>query len=325
MRKIALGLVCALTACSFAFVGCGGEKEALQVYMPDGAPALALGLPMYENNDSDGVEYHVVSAQTIQTYVTGNQPQADVCVLPVNLAAKLLGSGGTYRMAGVVTHGNMYFLAEGDSVYAKENLSDLVGKTVGVVQLSNVPGLTLKIALDENGVPYNDLSGGGAARADTVNLKPVSPSGLIGADVYLVPSPEADKHVENTALRFVGDLQAVYGNGYPQAVIVVKNSVLENRAEWVESLLDQIDRNTEWLGAAQKSTIADSVAAHLSEGLTPKFTAESLTDGAIAHSGVWFQYLNAQTVAEVSGFLQKMAEIDPEKAAVPSSGFYWMS
>ena len=324
MRKRALGLACALTVCAFACVGCGGEKKNLRIYMPDGAPALALGLPMYENNKSDGVEYHVVSAQVIQTYVTGNQPEADVCVLPVNLAAKLLGSGEIYQMAGVVTHGNMYFLAEGDVEYAKENLSDFIGKTLGVVQLANVPGLTLKIALQENGVAYNDLSGGGETRADAVNLKPVNPNGLIGADVYLVPSPEADKHVENTALRFVGDLQAIYGNGYPQAVIVAKKSVIESRGEWLESLLSKIDENTEWLKTAPKNTIAESVIGCLADGLTPKFTAETLTDGAIAHSGVWFQYMNAQTVLEVEGFLQKMVEIDSAKAAVPHRDFYWI-
>ncbi len=325
MRKSALGLACTLTLCATACVGCGKEKDALRVYMPDGAPALALGLPMYENNDRDGVEYHVVSAQVIQTYVTGNQPEADVCVLPVNLAAKLLGSGEAYQMAGVVTHGNMYFLAEENTVYTEENLSGLVGKTLGVVQLNNVPGLTLKIALNEHGVPFNDMSSGGEARSDAVNLKPVNPNGLIGADVYLVPSPEADKHVENTAMEFVGDLQAIYGNGYPQAVIVAKKSVIESRGEWVESLLSKIDENTEWLKTAPKNTVTNAVAGCLADGLTPKFTAESLTDGAIARSGVWFQYMNAQTVLEVEGFLQKMVEIDSTKAAVPNRDFYWLN
>ena len=327
MRKIALGLACAMAVCTMAFAGCDSTEnggENLHVYMPDGAPALALGLPMYENNDNDGVEYHVVSAQTIQTYVTGNSPAADVCVLPVNLAGKLLGGQETYRMAGVVTHGNMYFLAEGEKEYAKENLSDLIGKTLGVVQLANVPGLTLKIALAENGVPYNDLSGGGEIRSDAVNLKPVNPTGLIGADVYLAPSPEADKHVENTALNFVGDLQAVYGNGYPQAVIVVKSSVLAAREEWVRGLLSKIDENTRWMNTVSKQTIADAVAEHLAEGLTPKFTAETLTDGAIAHSGIWFQYMNAESVSEVNGFLEKMVEIDSTKAGVPHRDFYWL-
>lgn len=323
MRKIALGLACALTVCAVAFVGCGGERETLHVYMPDGAPALALGLPMYENNSDDGVEYHVVSAQTIQTYVTGNQPKADVCVLPVNLAAKLLGLQDVYKMAGVVTHGNMYFLAQDEESYTKENLSMLIGKTVGVVQLNNVPGLTLKIALGENDIPYNDISDGGETSVNAVNLKPVNPNGLVGADVYLVPSPEADKHVENTALSFVGDLQELYGNGYPQAVIVAKKNIVQDKAEWLADLLAKIDENTEWLNTAPKNVIADSVGRHLADGLAPKFTAETLTDGAIAHSGIWFQYMNAGTIAEVEGFLQKMVEIDSTKAVVPHRDFYW--
>jgi len=327
MKKLAI-LLAATFACGCLAVGCRTQdKENLKIYMPDGAPALALGLPMYEDNKQDGMEYHVVSAQVIQTYVTGNQPAADVCVLPVNLAAKLLGSQETYRMAGVVTHGNLYFLSADDTQYGRGELSKLLGKTVGVVQLNNVPGLTLKATLAAEGIPYNDLSDGGSAVDNAVNLKAVNPTALVGADVYLLPSPEADRIVENTNLNWVGDLQALYGDGsgYPQAVIVVKNSVILYRKQLLADLLVKIENNTEWLKTAPKNVIADAVAAHLEVGLTPKFTAETLTDGAIAHSGIWMQYLSAETVAEVDGFLGKIAEIDPSKATVPNRNFYWLT
>ena len=76
-----------------------GAPEAVQVYMPDGAPALALAKLM--NEGGTDAEYHVVDSSTIQVYVTGDAPAADVCVLPVNLASKLLGTGEEYQMAVV--------------------------------------------------------------------------------------------------------------------------------------------------------------------------------------------------------------------------------
>ena len=46
---------------------------------------------MSEENDFDAnVQYHVVNANTIQTYVTGENPDAELCVLPVNAAAQAL-------------------------------------------------------------------------------------------------------------------------------------------------------------------------------------------------------------------------------------------
>lgn len=326
MKKIAVGLAAIFASLTMGAVGCQKQTEKIDVYMPDGAPALALALPMYEDKEEDGVEYHVVSSQVVQTYVTGKTPEAEVCVLPVNLAAKLLGAGETYKMAGVVTHGNMYFISTDEKTYTRENASELIGKTVGVVQLNNVPGLTLKTALNGLQIPYQELRGG--EKSDSaVNLLPVDLQTLGGADVYLVPSPAADKRVEKTNFRFVGSLQELYGgdNGYPQAAIVVKNEVLENNAEWLGDFLGKIDENTEWLKTTERTVICEAVKAHLSEGLTPTFTAENLTDSAIKNSGVWLQRMDATAAGEVALFLRRLTDIDAAKAAVPNQAFYWMN
>ena len=97
---------------------------------------------------------------TLHTFATGKNPDAEVCVMPVNAAAKLLGDASVYQMAGVLTHGNLYFLAKEDAAYTRENISDLVGKTIGVLQLNNVPGLTLKACLNGLELPYTDLTAG---------------------------------------------------------------------------------------------------------------------------------------------------------------------
>lgn len=323
MRKLALGIAALMAVSVFGLSGCKKDEKNWQVYMPDGAPALALALPMSQDAENDGVEYHVVSSTTITTFVTGNTPAADVCVLPVNLAAKLLGNGDEYQMLGVATHGNMYFLSDGDTDYSQENVSLLIGKTVGVVQLNNVPGLTLKAALCDLDVPYNDLSGGGAAVENAVNLKAVTPTALTGADVYLLPSPEADLRVASGTMNFAGSLQELYGgeNGYPQAAIVAKRSVLEDGA-WIAQLLERMEENTAWLQTADKAVIAGAVSSHLTKGLTPKFTAANLTDGAIAHSGVRLQRMDNGAVLQVKDFLQKIIEIDGQMAAMPSDGFF---
>ena len=324
MRKLALGIAAFMAVSVVGLSGCKNEKTDWQVYMPDGAPALALALPMSQDAEDDGVEYHVVSSTTITTFVTGNSPTADVCVLPVNLAAKLLGNGDAYQMLGIATHGNLYFLSEEDTTYSRENVSLLIGKTVGVVQLNNVPGLTLKAALADLDVPYNDLSGGGATVDNAVNLKAVTPTALTGADVYLLPSPAADLRAANGTMNFVGSLQELYGgeNGYPQAAIVAKKSVLEDGREWIAQLLERMDENAAWLQTAEKTVIADAVSSHLTKGLTPTFTAVNLTDGAIAHSGVWLQRMDNDAVLQVKDFLQKIIEIDGQMAAMPSDGFF---
>ena len=169
MKKIALAL-CAVLSAVFMATGCvSREKESssdpsvigpsnVEIYLPDGAPALAMAEQLHWDREGDSKHYYVVNAQTIQTYVTGEAPKADLCVLPLNLASKLLGTGETYQMLGTVTHGNLFMLSTDASLqYTAENLEALKGKTVGVVQLPNVPGLTFKVILEENNVPWQEL------------------------------------------------------------------------------------------------------------------------------------------------------------------------
>ena len=145
----------------FFYDGAKGSVEISQkisVYAPDGAPALGLAKLMAE--DKLNADYHIVDPGTIQSDVGGKNPQADICVLPVNLAVKILGNAQNYKLIGTLTHGNLYILSKNSTKIGTDNLQDLVGKTVGVVNLPQVPGLTFKVILKNYGIdfvePYND-------------------------------------------------------------------------------------------------------------------------------------------------------------------------
>ena len=178
------------------------SSEKYTVYAPDGAPALSLANAI-QSSTGDTFSYHIVAASTIQAQVTGEKPAADFCVLPVNVAAKLLGNGQKYQMLGTVTNGNMYFLGAGEQVsLTSDNLaSALKGKIIGVVQLSNVPGLTLRCVLEEKKIPYEILDNDTKVTdKNKVYLKAiqdaatgVTPAG--GCDYYLCPEPAASAKV----------------------------------------------------------------------------------------------------------------------------------
>lgn len=134
------------------------SKGTVSVYMPDGAPALAMAKMMCSSPDvGKSLDFHVVAANTINACVTYNDEaqNADLCVLPVNAAAKLLGNGGRYQLLGGVTHGNLFIISSEGAQLSGNNLKDkLSGKRVGVVNLSAVPGLTFKMILNKYGVKF---------------------------------------------------------------------------------------------------------------------------------------------------------------------------
>ena len=124
MKKLVSGMlalmlgaatVCAVTACNDSY-------ETYTVYAPDGAPALALANAVQEEGEGENFDFRIVDSSTIAAQVQGETPNADFCILPVNAAAKFLGTGETYQMLGTVTNGNMYLLTTGENpVITSEN------------------------------------------------------------------------------------------------------------------------------------------------------------------------------------------------------------
>lgn len=133
-------------------------ENEITVCMPDGAPALALAKMMQEDTAEDGVTYKVVDPTLIASTITyqDQTKNADLCVLPVTAASKLVGNGEKYKMVGVVTHGNLFLISKNGEVLTAENMQSLKGKTIGVLKINEVPGLTLKAVLNKYGIPFEE-------------------------------------------------------------------------------------------------------------------------------------------------------------------------
>lgn len=326
MKKSAIVLSALMGSVALFSAACGGVEEGeYSVYAPDGAPALALCKGISEKEDGC-FSYHVVDASTIQTYVTGEEQKADFCILPLNLASKLIGTGESYQMLGTVTNGNMYFLTMEGETITVENLSTLVGKTVGVVQLPNVPGLTLRAVMNANDVAYSVLGNSTQTLPDAVNLKAIAPADVTpagGCDYYLCPEPAASTKVKNTGLKFAGDLQELYDEGgYPQAVLVAKTSVIEENKGAVDQMIAYVEGASGYLAQANGAEIAALLDGVRTEGLAPSFTAANLTAEVVAHSSVRFTHANEEK-ERVSAFLTALISVSADAAVLPLNGFYY--
>ncbi len=321
-------------------VACNAPTEDLTVYMPDGAPALALAKLMAEDTEDDGVTYRVVStsggnANSIASKVTNKDEEknADFCVLPLTAASKLLGDGENYVMLGTVTHGNLYLLSKNEE--AVEDLSHLVGKAVGVLQINEVPGLTLKATLKKVGVDYQE--GADEMAPDKVNLYPITGADAVGVgydngqgelslyDYYLVAEPAASYQASKKGYALVGDLQALYGGeeGYPQAVLVGKRSVVEEKNAWTAEFTSKIENSGEWLSSASGETLVSAVTAHLEDhSAQTSLKAPLLTLDAVSRCGIYFTYAKDR-VTEIEEFLACLRTVNTQAAAIPAQKFYW--
>lgn len=335
MKKfLATAIALTIGAAACVFTACAGENDdgTYTVYAPDGAPALALANAV--NEDDDRYDFRIVASNAITAQVQGEEPAADFCILPVNVAAKLLGKGEVYQMLGTVTNGNMYLLTTGGNPeITTDNLSTLVGKTVGVVQLNNVPGLTFQAVLSRNDIDYQILGNDVEAASDKVNLQAFADASTVtpasGCDYYLCPEPAATGKINGTAssanpFKLAGSLQTLYDgeNGYPQAVLVAKTSVIEEAKSVVDTFITYMEGSADFLASASAADVVALLEDCYTEGMTPSLNANNLNATVIANCSVYFTAAQ-DCKSRVNAFLAELIDLNAEFTSAVSDSFYY--
>lgn len=308
----------------------GSGEFSYTVAMPDGAPALAAARLMVEDMQFGGeVNYTVVNSNAITQQVSGGV--ADICILPVNAAVQVAGSGETYSLLGTVTHGNLYMLSakHPDEQITVSNLKSLVGKTVGCIQLSSFVGNVFKIILEDNDVPYSVVESVSDAKSDSVNLiniaEPstgITPAAefdyMIGAEPLVTAKTTAAP-----ALKIVGDIQALYGeNGFPQAVMLAKNSVIEQNGEFIADFISAVEANAEWIASddADMTAIVNAINANYG-GATSSLNANNLNSTVISRCAIEFVSAT-ECRQEITDFIDKLEAVTGTTLTIADKFFY---
>lgn len=325
MKKFLATLAGALFI-ALSFVGltsCKNEKDGkISLYAPDGAPALSIARLIAENTDlGREMSYNIVGSEEITSCVTyeDNSKNADLCILPVNAASKLLGNGTRYKMLGTVTHGNLFIVASKDKedITSENFASALSGKKVGVINLPAFPGAVFKLLLTNHNI------------SDKVTLEAVNAGQVNGTqtdyDYFVIPEPAASVKVgnPNLNLKVVGSLQTLYGEkGYPQAVLVAKNSLIESEPQFISNFMKAMDDNAKWLlnESVEASTILSAVSS-----LYPStsFNAQNLTKPVIANCAVRFA-ASSDCKSDVIKILSELKGAGDGAATAVSDDFFYI-
>ncbi len=332
LGKITCFAAAAATAC--ALVGCGDETEngmrRFTVYMPDGAPALALSGLMHDGYYS--TDFTVVTASTIAARVSNGD--ADLAIMPINAAATLYNGGKNIKLLSVNTHGNLYFVGKEGGA---STLEQLKGKKVGVIGRGQVPDLTLRMLLDGAGIEYvesGDVVSGKIAvtyGADGPSLLPLLKQGKI--DYAFLAEPAATTAVKNLSTETVKfavvmDAQQLWreaeGGEYPQACLVAKGEIVDKKPEYVKWFVRALESTDGWAEQNAGKAIA-AVKAHTEKGV------QSTLPDALAAEVI--ERCNIETVyasdakADCETYFQKLTAMKTELGTavlskVPDANFY---
>ncbi len=253
MKKI---LTILLLGFTMLFVSCTNQsKSALNIYMPDGAPALAMANVLDEGFSHEDYEanFNIVNANMITNIVSSSS--CDLAIIPTTAAAQLYSKGVGIRLASVNVFGNLYIAG----TTTLDSLEGLKGKVVYTTIGTTIS--LVKYILAQNSIEVED---GSEPVADKVVLDSRSDGTEIvqllkkasteGKEAYgVLGEPVVSKAlgmISNLKLTF--DLQKEYKevtgfDGYPQACLVVKDKVYQEHTGFVEAFLDKLASNENFL------------------------------------------------------------------------------
>lgn len=289
MKKLfAIILTLILTASMLSLVACDPNntdgpntpKGTITVAMPDGAPVLAVYNLLKNVKTLDGyqMEYKILSgAANIGTSVlTG---EADVAVMPTNVAAKLFNNGADIKLMSVNIFGVLYMVGKTPLI---NGLEDLKGKVLLNIGRGGSPDITTKLILDKNNIPYEEsetaIEGKVALRYCADASEVIALLKTDKADYGVMGEPAVTNAVKALSASIVMDLQSVWNdsvgeNSFTQAGVVLGKSVYNDK-NFVNALYAALNENLDYIYTdAQnvKQTLIDNGSA-----LKVDFTTEVL-------------------------------------------------
>jgi NitT/TauT family transport system substrate-binding protein len=248
-KKILIGLVLVLMV-GVLFAGC--EKEVVAPAAPvkftfmEGVTALTAAHMMDEIVDlGREIDYNMVNApDLLLTDVL--KEEADIAIVPSNLAAQAWNKDIPYKIAGTSTWGNIYVVGR-DSV---KTLDELKGREIYLFGKGLTPDLAWNVILKENGLSLeSDMNAVYVASA--AELGPM----LIGkkADFALLPEPMLSAvMLKDPELKVLFDLNELWAEsmdlekGYPQSSLVIKQGLIDEDPEFVAKFIENYETSIAW-------------------------------------------------------------------------------
>lgn len=249
MKKI-VSFVCATAfACAamLPLTACGNDDgdNTIHVYMPDGAPAIALAALM--DSGYSGFDFTVVPSDEIRGVVSNKT--ADLAIMPIDAAANLYNGNTDIVMLSVNTHGNLYIVGKTDNI----TFEDLKGQRLGTIGQGSVPDNVLRMLLENADIGYQQSEAAVAGNialtyADATTLIPSLKQGKL--DYILLGEPAVTNAMNATggklAMNMQEQWQIAFGGSFPQACLVAQGSIIDERKDDINKFLTALKESDGW-------------------------------------------------------------------------------
>ena len=285
-------------------LGCAAaESGAMKLTAPAGAPALAVATLAAENPEN----YTFVAADTIGAEFAKNE--TDFIIAPINAGAKLFKAGkSTYRLAAVVTWGNLYIASQ----KADFTLESLNGAQVTLFGENTINASVVLAVLEAKGIQpaaVSYLSGAAETQAELLS----NPEAIVvTADPAVTAAKIKNENVKTISVQEL--LKEAFGtDGYAQAGLFVRADTLAADEAGVKAFLAAVK---DAAGKAETDVKAMAEAA---------VKLEILPNAKVAEAAIPGCSIRFTPAAEAREAIEKTAAFDLSQygGEVPADEFYY--
>ena len=287
-------------------LGCCGalaEDYAMKLACPAGAPALAVATLAAENPDN----YTFVGADTIGAEFQKNE--ADFIIAPINAGARLFKAGkSTYRLAAVVTWGNLYLASQKEG-FSPESLK---GAAVTLFGENTINASVVLAVLEAKGLQpakVEYLAGAAETQAELLS----NPEAIVvTADPAVTAAKIKNEKVQTISVQALLK-EAFDMEGYTQAGLFVRAETAQEHPEEVKAYLEQVKESA---GKAETDAAAMAEAA---------VALEILPNAKVAAAAIPGCNIRYAAAAEAKEAIEKTAAFDLSQfgGEVPAEDFYY--
>lgn len=281
------------------------KLDNLKVIMPYGTPTLTMVKMITENpviEEGLEVDYEMLQATDVLSSMLINK-EADIAIVPTNLAAVLHSKGLGYKVAGSSVWGILY-VASSEEI---DSVEDLKGKEISLIGRGLTPDAILRYVLAGNNidpdteVTLNYFSGSSELAANYISGE---------SNIGMVPQPLlTNVLMKRDDSKVVIDLQEEWTkltglDKYPQASIIVSEKLAEEHPQIVEKFLAEYAQAITWLN--ENPAQAGNYYEGLGIGLKAK-----IVEKAIPSSNIRFETSEDAREA-LDAYLNVLFEFNPK-------------
>lgn len=310
-----------ILALLFLLIACKDSKEnkKIQVIIPNGVPLISISKlyrekPIFKNDINPNYTFINSSELLVAKLVS---EEADISIIPSNLALKLYNKGLGYKFVAPSIWGVLYIVSDEDI----NSWSELKGKKIFLIGRGLTPDILTRKLLQINGIdPDKDVD------LVYVNSSVELAQFFIAekSSVSLMAEPMLSKVLfEKKSTKVIFDLQKEWEKistskkSYPQAGLIIKNDLIKNNPEFVKEFIEKYKESTDWVN--QNPKLAAKYCTEINSALNSNFLSKAIKGCNIKFSDKDSSY------QELENYFEVLYNFSPKTIGgkLPDDNFYY--